>query len=123
MTITAAHIQPIVALIAGLVILIMPRFLNLIVAIYLIVTGLAGLGVFVDRDAASIIADRHRASVLRQRHENPARVTIHHFVNTVVDDLPEQVMQALFVDPADVHAGATSNSLKALEYGNRVGVI
>jgi hypothetical protein len=46
MTITAAHIQPIVALIAGLIILIMPRFLNLIVAIYLIVTGLAGLGVF-----------------------------------------------------------------------------
>ena len=46
MTLTAAHIQPIVALIAGLIILIMPRFLNLIVAIYLIVTGLAGLGVF-----------------------------------------------------------------------------
>ena len=45
MTITAAHIQPIVALIAGVVILIMPRFLNLIVAIYLIVTGLIGLGV------------------------------------------------------------------------------
>ena len=45
MTITAAHIQPIVALIAGIIILIMPRFLNLIVAIYLIVTGLIGLGV------------------------------------------------------------------------------
>jgi Protein of unknown function (DUF3096) len=46
MTITAAHIQPIVALIAGVIILIMPRFLNLIVAIYLILTGLAGLGLF-----------------------------------------------------------------------------
>lgn len=46
MTITAAHLQPIVALIAGIIILIMPRFLNWIVAIYLIVTGLAGLGVF-----------------------------------------------------------------------------
>jgi len=46
MTITAAHIQPIVALIAGIIILIMPRFLNLIVAIYLILTGLAGLGLF-----------------------------------------------------------------------------
>jgi hypothetical protein len=46
MVITAAHIQPIVALIAGVLILIMPRLLNFIVAIYLILTGLAGLGVF-----------------------------------------------------------------------------
>ena len=46
MTITAAHFSPIIALIAGVLILIMPRFLNFIVAIYLIVVGLAGLGVF-----------------------------------------------------------------------------
>ena len=46
MTITAAHISPIVALIAGVLILLMPRFLNFIVAIYLIFIGLAGLGVF-----------------------------------------------------------------------------
>ena len=46
MTITAAHISPIIALIAGVLILIMPRFLNFIVALYLIVVGLAGLGVF-----------------------------------------------------------------------------
>ncbi|HYI31088.1 MAG TPA: DUF3096 domain-containing protein [Bradyrhizobium sp.] len=46
MTITAAHIQPIVALVAGVLILIMPRFLNLIVAIWLILFGLAGLGLF-----------------------------------------------------------------------------
>jgi hypothetical protein len=46
MTITTAHIQPIVALIAGILILIMPRFLNLVVAIYLIFIGLAGLGLF-----------------------------------------------------------------------------
>ena len=46
MTITAAHISPIGALIAGVLILIMPWFLNFIVAIYLIIVGLAGLGVF-----------------------------------------------------------------------------
>ena len=45
MVITSAHIQPIVALIAGVLILIMPRFLNLVVAIYLIFVGLVGLGV------------------------------------------------------------------------------
>jgi Protein of unknown function (DUF3096) len=45
MTITAAHIPAIVALIAGILILIMPRLLNLVVAIYLICVGLIGLGV------------------------------------------------------------------------------
>jgi hypothetical protein len=45
MVITAAHIQPIVALIAGILILLMPRFLNFVIAIYLIFIGLSGLGV------------------------------------------------------------------------------
>ena len=40
-----AHFQPIVALIAGILILISPRFLNVIVACYLILIGAAGLGV------------------------------------------------------------------------------
>ena len=43
MVLTADHIAPIVALIAGILILIMPRLLNYIVAIYLIVVGLIGL--------------------------------------------------------------------------------
>ena len=45
MVITTAHLPAIVALIAGILILIMPRLLNFIVAIYLIVIGLVGLGV------------------------------------------------------------------------------
>ena len=44
MTLSIAHLQPVVALIAGIVILIMPRLLNYIVAFYLIVTGVLGLG-------------------------------------------------------------------------------
>jgi len=43
MILTAGHITPIVALIAGILILIMPRLLNYIVAIYLIAIGLIGL--------------------------------------------------------------------------------
>ena len=43
MTLTVAHIAPIVALIAGILILIVPRLLNYIVAVYLIVIGLIGL--------------------------------------------------------------------------------
>lgn len=44
MVITAAHVPAIVALLAGILILVMPRLLNFIVAIYLIVIGLVGLG-------------------------------------------------------------------------------
>ena len=43
MHLTAAHLSPLVALIAGILILIMPRLLNFIVAIYLIIVGLVGL--------------------------------------------------------------------------------
>jgi Protein of unknown function (DUF3096) len=43
MTLTVAHITPLVALIAGILILIMPRLLNYIVAIYLILIGIIGL--------------------------------------------------------------------------------
>ena len=43
MTLTIAHITPLVALIAGILILLMPRLLNFIVAIYLILIGLVGL--------------------------------------------------------------------------------
>lgn len=39
-----AHLQPIVALIAGVLILIVPRLLSFIVAIYLIFIGVMGLG-------------------------------------------------------------------------------
>ena len=43
MIITAAHITPLVALVAGILILVMPRLLNYVVAIYLIIVGLMGL--------------------------------------------------------------------------------
>jgi hypothetical protein len=37
------HLTPLVSLIAGVLILVMPRLLNYIVALYLIVIGLIGL--------------------------------------------------------------------------------
>ena len=40
MTITVAHVTPLLALIAGILILIVPRLLNYVVAIYLIIVGL-----------------------------------------------------------------------------------
>lgn len=37
------HIGPVAALLAGILILVMPRLLNYIVAIYLIIVGVVGL--------------------------------------------------------------------------------
>ena len=39
------HLSPVVSIIAGVLILIMPRLLNYIVAIYLIIIGIIGLGI------------------------------------------------------------------------------
>lgn len=46
MTITITNLQPVIALFAGVLILIVPRLLNYIVAAYLILVGLIGLGLF-----------------------------------------------------------------------------
>jgi hypothetical protein len=45
MTITIASLQPIIAIAAGIAILVMPKLLNYIVAGYLIIFGLLGLGI------------------------------------------------------------------------------
>jgi len=41
---SVAHIHPLAALLGGILILLMPRLLNYIVAIYLIIVGITGLG-------------------------------------------------------------------------------
>jgi len=43
MNLTIVTITPLIALIAGILILVMPRLLNYIVAIYLIIIGVIGL--------------------------------------------------------------------------------
>ena len=45
MVITAAQFSPILSILFGILILIVPRFLNYLVAIYLILAGLLGLGI------------------------------------------------------------------------------
>ena len=43
MVVSVANLSPIIAIVAGVLILVMPRLLNYIVAIYLIIIGVAGL--------------------------------------------------------------------------------
>jgi len=45
MIITTAHVGPVLAILFGILILIFPRFLNYLVAIWLILHGLLALGV------------------------------------------------------------------------------
>lgn len=45
MTVTITNLQPLIAILAGILILVVPRLLNYIVAIYLIVVGVLGLGI------------------------------------------------------------------------------
>ncbi len=45
MTITLTSLEPLLAIIAGIAILVVPRLLNYIVAAYLILVGLLGLGI------------------------------------------------------------------------------
>ena len=45
MSFTMTNIPAILALLVGILILVMPRFLNYLVALYLIVVGLLGLGI------------------------------------------------------------------------------
>ena len=49
MTITTAHLSPILSLLFGILILLFPRILNYLVGIYLILVGLLGMGVYVLR--------------------------------------------------------------------------
>jgi hypothetical protein len=44
MVVSVANLSPIIAIVAGVLILVMPRLLNYIVAIYLILVGILGLG-------------------------------------------------------------------------------
>jgi len=43
MVVSIHMLSPLIALIAGILILVMPRLLNYVIALYLIITGLLGL--------------------------------------------------------------------------------
>lgn len=45
MSISFANLSPIVSLLFGILILVFPKFLNYLIAVYLIIIGLLGLGI------------------------------------------------------------------------------
>src|SRR5262249_54297357 len=71
--------------------------------------------VLVDRDSAAVVDDGARRAILVKRHLDLVGVLVHRLVDRVVDDLPEEMMQARRVDAADVHAGPLADRLEAFQ--------
>ena len=69
----------------------------------------------INGDAAAVVRDRGGATVLMQRDNDLVRFAGEVFVDRVVDDFPEQVMQSAVVDSADVHRWPTANRFQPFE--------
>ncbi len=81
---------------------------------------LAGGGV--GRDAATVVLDPDPAVGLQRQHD-PVAVTGERLVDRVVDDLPDQVVQAALAGGADVHARPLADGLESFEDLDRGGVV
>ena len=68
----------------------------------------------VDRDAAAVVVDA-AAAVGEQRDDDARAVAGHRLVDGVVDDLPDEVVEAGEPGRADVHAGALADRVEALQ--------
>ena len=85
--------------------------------------GADALGrVHVGGDAAPVVLDADRA-VLHQGDVDGVGVAGEGLVDRVVDDLPDEVVQAALAGGADVHAGALADRLEPLEHRDRAGVV
>ena len=63
------------------------------------------------------------AAVGEQGHVDGVGVAGQRLVDRVVDDLPDQVVQAALTGRPDVHAGPLADRLQALEDLDRLGVV
>ena len=79
-----------------------------------------GKSVTIDDDGRGIPVDikkefKKSALELVQRHVDVRTVAVDHLVDGVVDDLPQQVVIALGVGAADVHAGPAAHRLQPFQ--------
>ena len=78
--------------------------------------------VLVDRDSAAVVADRDPA-VGEQGDGDVGGVAGHSFVDRVIDDLVDQVVQTPLPSGPDVHTGPLADGIQAFEDGDRASVI
>jgi hypothetical protein len=84
--------------------------------------GLLLDGVHADRDAAPVVDDADAAIGLQDDVDAGGEAR-HRLVDRVVDDLPDQVVQATLTRGTDVHAGPLADRLEPLENGDRRRVV
>ena len=82
----------------------------------------ATIGLLVHRDTPAVVGDLDGA-VLVQRNLDVRGEPSGCFVDRVVDDLPDEVVQAIGSGPADVHAGSFTDRVEALEDLDLGGVV
>ena len=72
------------------------------------------IGMFVDRNASAVVDD-FATPIGQQRDVNTRGVSGHCFINRVVDDLVDQMVQARWTGRTDIHAGSFAHRLETLE--------
>ena len=76
----------------------------------------------IDRDAAAVVADRARA-IHMDRHIDLRAIAGEVFVDRVVENLENAVVEAAFIRGPDIHAGALADAGEAFEFVNFGGVV
>jgi hypothetical protein len=78
--------------------------------------------VWVNWDAAAVVVDA-AAAVGLQRDDNAVAHTGHGFVDRIVNDFPDQVVQTLQTGGADVHTRSLADWVESLEHLNLCSTI
>ncbi len=84
--------------------------------------GFSGFRMDVHRNSATVVGNGTRI-VRMERNGDVFRVSRHGFVDGVVDDFPNEVVETAFVGRPDVHSGAFPHRLEAFENLDIAGIV
>ena len=76
--------------------------------------GFIGLDMLVDRNAAAVVPDRYNP-ILVDGADDCVAVPAERFIDGVVHDFADEVMQPPVIGAADIHTGPATDGLEALE--------
>ena len=79
-------------------------------------------GIRIDRDAAPVVVDAD-AAVGQQGDPDARAVARHRLVDSVVDDLPDEVVKTGQTGGSDVHAGPLADGVETLEHLDVLGAV
>jgi hypothetical protein len=76
----------------------------------------------INRNSSTVIGDAH-AAISKKNDIYFGAITSKSFVDCVIDDFINQVVEAAFAGRSDIHTGALADRLEAFEDGDCAGVI